>query len=289
MKVLLLGARGMLGTDLAATAPSGVELHARDRRTLDVTNPAAVARTLDLVRPDTVINATGFTAVDRAETARDEAFAVNATAVSVLARFCAARNVRVVHFSTDYVFDGSAMHAYQEDVPTAPLSVYGESKLAAENALQESGAQFLILRTQWLFGLRGRSFPRTMWERACRGQPTRVVTDQTGRPTYTVDLARVTWRAIAAQLTGVFHAANGGQATRYEVAKRVFEVAATPELLSPCTSDNISRSAKRPAYSVLDTAKLERSLRLTIPQWTEALSEFLGQLRATVTPLPTRC
>jgi dTDP-4-dehydrorhamnose reductase len=286
MKVLLLGARGMLGTDLAATAPSTAELHARDRVTLDVTDEAAMARTLDLVTPDVVINATGFTAVDRAEGSRSEAFAVNAIAVSSLARLSAARNVRVVHFSTDYVFDGSAAGSYREDDPPAPINAYGESKLAGERALRESGAAFIILRSQWLFGLHGSSFPRTMWERACRGEPTRVVTDQIGRPTYTMDLARVTWQAVVAQLTGIFHVANGGEATWYDVAKRVFDFAATPELLSPCTSDEFPRSAKRPARSVLDTTKLERSLRLTLPHWTMAITAFLGQLRASRAPLP---
>jgi len=288
MKVLLLGARGMLGTELAATAPADVALHAPDRSTLDVTDAAAVERTLDRVGPDTVINATGFTAVDRAEKMRSEAFAINATAVGALARHCATRRICVVHFSTDYVFDGSATAPYREDDPPAPISVYGESKLAGENALRESAASFLILRTQWLFGLYGPSFPRTMWERASRSLPTRVVTDQTGRPTYAPDLARVVWRAIAAKLSGIFQVANDGQATWYEVAERVFEAAATPALLIPCSSRDFLRSAKRPAYSVLDTGKLERSLDVILPHWTEALSTFLSQIHTNTSVLPSR-
>jgi dTDP-4-dehydrorhamnose reductase len=276
----------MLGADLMASAPSGVEVHGRDRASLDITDSRALTAALDLVRPEVVINATGYTAVDRAELAREEAFALNATAVANLGMLCAERGAGVVHFSTDYVFDGSARHAYTEENLGAPLNVYGQSKLAGEQRLLSSGARSLILRTQWLFGVHGASFPRTMWERATRRQPTRVVDDQRGRPTYTVDLARTAWELVVRRLTGIYHVANSGEATWYDVARRVFDAAGVPELLSPCTSDEFPRPAKRPPHSILNTTKLEQTLAKALPPWSAALAEFLGQLRSSELLLP---
>lgn len=279
MRALLLGAGGMLGSDLVSTSPREIELEPRDRNGADVTDARAVATVLDLVKPDVVVNATGFTAVDRAETETSEAFAINANAVAALGQLCAERNIRVIHFSTDYVFDGTATRPYREDDGVAPLSVYGRSKLAGEKELRDSGAPFAILRTQWLFGLHGSSFPRTMWERASQQKSTRVVNDQLGRPTYTVDLARATWRVVLANLTGIYHVANTGAATWFDVAKQVFETAGMSHLLEPCTSAEFPRPAPRPARSVLDTSKFETALHTSLPHWSEALAAFLDELQ----------
>lgn len=281
MHVLLLGCRGMLGTDLAATAPDSARLTGVGIEDLDVTDQAAVAVALDRVRPDWVVNATAYTAVDRAETEPDLAFAVNGTAVAALARACAARDIGVVHYGTDYVFDGNGTRPWREDDPTAPLNAYGASKLAGERALIESGARHLMLRTQWLYGVHGRSFPRTMWERARAGQATRVVSDQHGSPTYTVDLARATWALVERGTTGLFHATNAGEATWYDVAARVFAAAGRPELLSACATSDYPTPARRPAYSVLDGARL-RTAGIVMRPWQEALDAFLVSLRATV-------
>jgi dTDP-4-dehydrorhamnose reductase len=269
----------MLGSDLAKTTSPDTELHSRDRTTLDVTNEAAVAATLDLVRPEIFVNATGYTAVDRSESAPEEAFAVNAIAVGTLGRLCARRGVRVVHFSTDYVFDGTSSAAYREDDRRAPVNVYGESKLAGEDALQDSGADALVVRAQWLFGKDGASFVRTMWDRACRGQFTRVVNDQWGRPTYTVELARATWELVAKRLTGTYHVANSGEATRYDVARQIFDAAGVTELLSPCASVDLPQPAQRPARSTLDTTKADHALGVKLPPWSTSLAEFLLDLQ----------
>ena len=271
----------MLGRDLVSTAPSDIALAPRDRAALDLTDMTAMVTALDAVRPDLVINAAGYTAVDRAERSRSEAFAVNATSVATLGRLCAERRVRIIHFSTDYVFPGTSSHPYREDDDPAPLSVYGESKLAGEEALRRSGATWTILRTQWLFGLHGASFPRTMWERASRKQMTRVVMDQRGRPTHTIDLARATWRIAAMELVGTYHVANTGHASWYEVAKFVFEAAGAAQLLSPCTSLEFPRPAPRPSRIVLDTTKVETALKEQLPHWRDALAHFLAALRAT--------
>ena len=279
-RVLLLGAHGMLGSELAAGAPVDVALRAADHADLDITHPDAVAAALDELRPDVVLNAAAYTRVDDAEREIDAALRVNATAVGELGRACAARGIRVVHFGTDYVFDGRSDRPYAEDAPTSPVNRYGESKLRGERALLESAAEALVIRTQWLFGVHGRSFPRTMWQRARAGQPTRVVADQTGRPTYTRDLADAVWRLVSRRMVGVVHATNAGRATWYDVARVVFDAVGRPELLEPCATSDYPTPAARPRYSVLATDRLERALGAPLPEWRQALERFLDQLRA---------
>ena len=276
MRVLLLGAGGMLAHDLIAHAPPDVALTPLGRAELDVTDHAALARAIRDLGPAVVINAAGYTRVDDAERERGLAFAVNGVAPGAIGRAAAAARATVVHFSTDYVFDGEAGAAYREEDPPHPLNVYGESKLAGERALAASGAEFLIVRTQWLFGGCGRSFPRTMWERATQRLPTRVVADQTGRPTYTVDLARVTWRVALEGVRGVLHAANAGVASRYDVARRVFAAAGAEHLVVPCTTTDFPTPARRPAWSVLDSTRLDRLLGVSLPDWEDALRRFLS-------------
>jgi dTDP-4-dehydrorhamnose reductase len=279
VKVLLLGCRGMLGTDLAATAPAGLDVTGVGIEELDVTDHAATRAMIDATRPDWVVNATAYTAVDRAEQERDVAFAVNGDAVAALAAACAARDIGIVHYGTDYVFDGSGTRPWREDDPVAPLNAYGESKRAGERAVLESGARHLMLRTQWLYGLHGKSFPRTMWERATAGQPTRVVSDQHGSPTFTMDLAQATWRLLGAGATGLFHATNTGEASWYDVAARVFAAAGHPDLLAPCATADYLTAARRPGYSVLDTRKL-RAAGVAMRPWRAALAQFLEALGA---------
>lgn len=280
MRVLLLGAGGMLAHDLAALAPPGVMLTPLSHAQLDVTDHAALEHAIHDVRPAIVINAAAYTRVDEAERERDLALAVNGVAPGVIGRAAAAARATVVHFSTDYVFDGEGCAAYREEDPTHPLSVYGESKLAGERALAASGAQFLIVRTQWLFGRGGRSFPRTMWERAKKRQATRAVSDQTGRPTSTEDLARATWRLMDAGASGMFHVANQGSVSRYEVASRVFAQEGAHGLLTPCAGRDFPTAARRPAHAVLDTGLADTVLGGPLPVWEESLDHFLQTLRA---------
>ena len=267
----------MLGTDLAASAPADVQLTGMGLEELDVTDHAAVQATLEGLRPDWVINATAYTAVDRAEAERDVAFAVNGEAVAALAGACAARGMGLVHYGTDYVFDGRGTRPWREDDATAPLNAYGESKLAGERGVLTGGGRHLMLRTQWLYGLHGKSFPRTMWERATAGQATRVVGDQHGSPTYTIDLARATWTLLERGVTGLFHATNTGAATWYDVARRVFEAAGRADLVSPCCTADYPTPARRPGYSVLDGARL-REAGVSMRPWRDALDEFLATL-----------
>lgn len=276
MRVVLLGGRGMLATDLAREAPAAVDMHPVAHADCDVTDSAAVGRMLDSLRPELVINASAYTAVDSAETERELAERVNGVAVGRLGEMCAGRGARVLHFSTDYVFPGDAARPYREDDPVAPVNSYGASKLLGERLLEASGVEWTVIRTQWLFGANGRSFPRTMWQRARAAQATRVVDDQAGRPTYTVDLAKVTWALVSSRRTGTFHAANQGATTWFGLARYVFERAGVPQLVTPCSTAEYPTPARRPAYSVLDTAKLESVLGAPMPSWESAIDRFLA-------------
>lgn len=278
MRVLLLGAGGMLATDLAREAPPHVDLTSLSHAECDITDATALARELGRTAPELVINATAYTAVDRAEIEREVAERVNGTAVGELGELCAGRGARVLHFSTDYVFPGDATRPYREDDPVAPLNAYGASKLLGETLLARSGARYCVVRTQWLFGRNGRSFPRTMWERARAGQSTRVVADQQGRPTWTVDLARATWAVVAAGTTGILHAANRGATSWFGLAQRVFDRAGAAKLLSPCSTADYPTPAKRPAFSVLDTSRLDAIPGCAMPPWEDAVDRFLDEI-----------
>lgn len=274
MRVLLFGSAGMLGHDLAATAPSAVSLVPFRRQDLDITDITRVRSVIRDLSPDAVVNAAAYTAVDRAETEGDQADLVNGTAVGAIGVSARAVGARVVHFSTDYVFDGTSKVPYSEDAPTNPLNRYGASKLAGEVALHQSGAKHLIIRTQWLFGVHGRSFPGTMIARAQSRSPTRVVDDQVGRLTYTGDLAAVAWRLLQLETSGTIHVANSGTATWFAVAREIFSRLHASALLAPCSTKEFPTVAARPAYSVLDTSRVE-SLLPALPPWPEALGRFM--------------
>lgn len=283
MKVLLAGGHGMLGTDIAAAAPAGAPAGVRvsgfSHRELDITDRSAVARALDEHRPDCVINAAGYTQVDRAESEPELAERVNAVAPGVIGEECRRRGITVVHFSTDYVFAGEVAAPRAEGDVTGPVSTYGRTKLEGERRLLGSGADALVIRTAWLFGRNGKSFPRTMRERARAGRPTRVVDDQHGRPTYTVDLAAAAWGLVDAGTRGIVHATNGGEPTTwFGIAREVFALEGAAHLVSACTSDEYPTPAPRPRHSLLDIRRLE-SVTGPMPTWEDALGRFLGTLR----------
>jgi dTDP-4-dehydrorhamnose reductase len=281
VRVVVTGASGLVGHALRRTTPDTIELVPLPRAALDITDHDAVSRAIDTHRPDWLINTAAYTAVDQAE--REEAVAtrINGDGVRILATAAREADVGIVHFSTDYVFDGSATVPYTEADVANPSSAYGRSKLAGEQALRESGARALLIRTQWLFGADGKCFPRTMWARACAAAPTRVVDDQFGVPTSALDLAAATWALLGEE--GTLHVVSAGIASWYDVARRVFDAAgAAPDLLTPCDTAEYPTPARRPAYAVLDDARLDRVLGRRLPRWEDALDRFLIELR---TPL----
>ncbi|MFG1696942.1 dTDP-4-dehydrorhamnose reductase [Nonomuraea sp. NPDC049309] len=253
MRWLVTGAGGMLGRDLTRLLRGvpGASVHAFTRAELDVCDPGAVAAALRAVRPGVVVNCAAWTDVDAAERDEARAMAVNGTAVAGLALECTRVGARLLQLSTDYVFDGTARTPYAEDAPARPLNAYGRAKLAGEQAALGHG--HYVVRTAWLYGAHGRSFARTMAVKAAEGAPVRVVDDQVGQPTWTVDLAERLILLGAGHLPpGVYHVTNAGTTSWYGYARRIFELAgADPGLVEPVSTAGFPRPARRPAYSVL--------------------------------------
>jgi dTDP-4-dehydrorhamnose reductase len=266
----------MLARDIVRTKPATATLKTRSRAELDIRDTVAFERAAEESRPDWVFNCAAFTRVDDAEADRETAFAVNATAVERMAAVCATRNVRLLHFSTDYVFDGGNRGFYSVDDAPHPINAYGESKLAGEVAIERSGVRYLLIRPQWLFGVHGRSFVGLMYDRARAGQATRVVADQMGCCTYTVDLARATWDLIG-RTEGIVHIANRGKVSRYDLAARIFEHFGAESFLSPCSVEEFGSTPRRPANSALSVRRAEQLLGREMPAWDDALARYLAE------------
>ena len=313
MKILLLGANGQVGFELArALAPLG-EVQPATRSGLlatrehclqvDLANPETLDAALHAAAPDIVVNAAAYTAVDRAEDEENSADRINHWALTVLGAWAARRAALVVHYSTDYVFDGEARRPYREDDATAPLGVYGRTKLAGENALRQAACDHLILRTAWVFGARGHNFLRTMLRLATERDELRIVNDQRGAPTSSRLIAAATavamtrWLGMApparAAALGTYHLCAGGECTWYEFARSIFSIAQKSGLaeriprLIPITSAEYPTRARRPAYSVLDTSRLRATFGLHLTDWetaSNAVLEELASARADVRP-----
>lgn len=279
---LVTGAGGQLGRAVLELAGAHhVHAHGVSHAELDVADPVAVKRVLDQVRPDVVLNCAAFTSVDRCESERRAAERVNAIAPAVLASACTGGPL-LVQLSTDYVFDGRASVPVPEDAPTAPICVYGETKLAGERAVEEAGGAHLIVRTQWVFGP-GPNFVRTILRAATSGGPMRVVEDQLGRPTWTTSLARAIFRAVEVGARGRLHLACEGVASWFDLARAVVDAGALRglnprvDVLAIPTRD-MPRPAARPAYGVLGLERA-RGLGLVLPHWREALDGYLDAER----------
>jgi dTDP-4-dehydrorhamnose reductase len=246
---------------------------------LDLSDLEAIGATVSRLSPDIVVNATAYTAVDRAEEERALAFRINAEAPGRLAAACASLGVPLLHYSTDYVFDGNGSRPYLESDPTAPLGVYGESKLAGERAVQDSGARHLIVRTAWVYAMHGHNFLRTMLRLAGERDELRVVADQLGSPTPAWLIADATAAIIDHGLVedGVRHLTSTGETSWHGFAQAIVEQAAADGTLSstprvtPISTREYPTPAARPTYSVLDTRRLEGEYGLTLPGWRDAL------------------
>jgi len=282
-KILITGGGGMLARDLRAVlAESGndVQVVAPTRVQLDVTNAEHVRGVMASFRPDTIFHCAAFTKVDLCET-DPAARAVNADAVATVAEACAKARAKLVHVSTDFVFDGTKRSPYVEEDPTAPLSAYGRTKREGErHALAAPGA--LVVRASWLFGNHGPNFVEAMLKQAEAGKKeVRVVADQTGRPTATTDLSRALVALVGANASGIVHYANAGEVSWNDFAREIYRLAGFPEIeVVPITSAELARPALRPAYSVLSTEKFERLTGTTPRDFREPLAEYLDRRRA---------
>jgi len=274
--MLITGANGLLGRELFDLFRKEFEVRATDEKECDVTNPMDCRRTLGEVRPDIVLHCAAYTAVDRAESEEARAIAVNRDGTRNVARECRGHGAFLVTFGTDYIFDGASTLPYAEDAAARPLSAYGRSKWAAEEALRTEMPEHLLIRSQWLYGPRGRNFAFAILDKARRGEPLRVVSDQKGCPTFARDLAAATKRLLDAGARGTFHFSNEGEATWYEFAAFLLAHACPdPVSLVPVLAADLSYPAPRPAYSVLSKGKYRRATGESPRNWEDAALEFL--------------
>ncbi len=299
MKILLLGADGQLGYELhRACAPLGQiipatysgQLPGRQRcAQVDFAEPGAVAALVAAHQPGLVLNAVAHTAVDRAEDEPALAQRINADAVAELAQACRNADAALVHYSTDYVFGGNNTRPWREDDATAPMGVYGKTKLAGEDAVRESGCRHMVFRTAWVYGARGNNFLRTALRLAEEREELRIVHDQVGSPTPARWLAACTALALAKepQKQGTWHIVAGGACSWFQFASAIYSEALAAKLIENAPrlvgipSSEYPAKAKRPAYSCLDSSKFAQDFGLTLPEWRTGLREVIGELAET--------
>lgn len=301
IRVLVTGARGQLGADLVRALEGRAEVVAHDRASLDLAKPGEIAARVREARPEVILSAAAYTAVDRAETELDAAHAVNAIAPAVLAVEAKRLGALLVHYSTDYVFDGAKTAPYVETDPTAPLNAYGRTKLEGEKAVAASGCDHAILRTSWVYAPHGRNFLLTMLRLAATNRELRVVDDQHGAPTSSRQLARATLELLARNdhsrpigssdlervraASGVYHATAAGETTWFGFARAIFEAWSRrpgnafimPNVIAIASSE-YPTPARRPANSVLSNARLAETFGVRLPSWREGLDEALSAL-----------
>ena len=293
MRILLLGANGQVGTELRRSLLGLGDVVAASRtgqlpdggacEAVDLAQVADIAAAVNRIAPDIVVNAAAYTAVDRAESEPELAYRINAEAPGALAEACHGRGIPLVHYSTDYVFDGQASRPYREEDPTDPLNVYGASKLAGEQAIAASGADHLILRTAWVYGLHGHNFLRTMLRLGAERDALDVVDDQRGCPTPSWLIADVTASILKRGMfdRGVVHLVTAGETTWHGFAQAIFDDAVAvggldhAPLIRAVPSSHYPTPVRRPAYSVLDTARLGNTYGLELPGWRRALATTL--------------
>ena len=287
MKVLLTGAHGQVGSELLRNAPGGVEIHGCDADTLDVTDPTAVDNFVAHVCPTLILNCAAYTAVDKAESHESAAFAVNSEGAANLARAASGVGARMVHYSTDFVFDGCQQVPYQPEDQPNPLSVYGRSKLHGEReVLKILGERGLVIRTSWVFSVHGQNFVKSVIRLMREREDIRIVADQVGVPTYAGDLASATWALVSDETRcGVWHLTNSGMASWYDFAVATRDEAVLMGLLpdrtsvQPITASEYPTPAARPPYSVMDANASWIALGAPLPHWRKSLTTMLIELR----------
>ncbi|CAM2940537.1 dTDP-4-dehydrorhamnose reductase [Paenibacillus sediminis] len=286
MKVLVTGASGQLGQDVVSLfAEAGHTLLGCDRQMLDITNQEQCFTLVNEFHPDVIIHCAAYTAVDAAETDIDQAYAVNAMGTRNIAVAAEAIGAKVCYISTDYVFDGTSELPYHEYDNTNPQSIYGKSKRAGEILVQSLSSRYFIVRTSWVYGIHGHNFVKTMLKLGQEKPELKVVHDQKGSPTYTVDLANFLLELVTTEKYGIYHASNTGECTWYEFTKAILEDA--EDLLQmkitarvePCTTEEFPRPAPRPRNSVMEHLSIRANGLTDLRPWREGLRAFLLTLK----------
>jgi dTDP-4-dehydrorhamnose reductase len=281
--ILVTGANGQLGWELsqiAATYPA-FEFVFFDRSQLDLSYPETFEKIIQTIAPDCIINTAAYTAVDKSETEKDLAYTVNSTAVQTLAVICKKIKIPFITYSTDYVFDGAATAPYTTSTKVDPVNYYGSTKAAGEKMAIESNEETIVIRTSWVFSSHGNNFVKTMLRLMKERDQLKIVADQKGRPTYAKDLAIATMKMIEAinagkTIKGIYHFANTGETTWFNFAATIKAYAGLTCDLQPIETKDFPTPAKRPAYSVLDTSKIEHDLLIGIRHWEDALKDCMN-------------
>ncbi len=278
-RVVVLGARGMLGTDLMAElSRARIDAVGYDLPEVNIADTAAIEQAIN--DACVIVNCAAYTNVEKAESEKELAFLVNGQAVGKLGQLARVKNIPVLHISTDFVFDGTSDRPYRETDIANPVSAYGASKYAGEKALAVSGCRACIIRVQWTYGKNGTNFIKKLLDAARAGKPLRVVDDQTGSPTATAEVAKILSRMI--QLStfpeGTYHLAAGGYVSRYDMAKFLFANLKMNVDLTPCKTSDFPSAAKRPLNSCFDCTKLEKLLNIKIDSWQTMLKNYLETL-----------
>lgn len=276
MRILLTGPAGQVGAALLETLPRLGEVVAASHARLDLANPDSIRRAVRAARPEVIVNAAAYTAVDQAETERPLAFAVNAVAPGILAEEAKRAGALLVHYSTDYVFDGAKASPYVEDDAPNPINVYGASKLEGERAIVGSGCRHLILRTSWVYGPRGSNFYLTMLRLARERPELRVVDDQVGAPTSSLEIARATAALLPRDPQGLYHMSAGGETSWCGFARAILSRAGIATPVVPIPTEDYPTPARRPRNSRLDCARLRREHGVSLVPWDEALAETMA-------------
>ena len=284
--ILVTGANGQLGWELGQLAKSYpiFEFVFVDRSQLDLSLPDTFEKMMHAIKPDCIVNTAAYTAVDKSETEKELAYTINATAVQELARISQALSIPFITYSTDYVFNGEANQPYLSSTKMDPVNYYGSTKAAGETLAMEANEHTIVIRTSWVFSSHGNNFVKTMLRLMKERESLNIVADQKGRPTYAKDLAIATMHMIEAihtgkTIRGIYHFANQGETTWYDFAVKIKAIAGLTCALNPIETKDFPTPAKRPAYSVLDTSKIEEALSLSIPHWEEALANCMKEIK----------
>ncbi|MBF0351191.1 MAG: dTDP-4-dehydrorhamnose reductase [SAR324 cluster bacterium] len=288
MKIIIAGANGMLAQDIIKILHSYPEfnVYPHNEFELDITSVESIHNALKRIEPDVLINCAAYTQVDVAENDEKKAFLINETGVEYLAKECSEFHCKLIHFSTDFVFDGTASTPYKENDIAGPLSVYGKSKLAGEIKIQQFANSYLIIRTSWLYGVNGNNFVKTMLRLARDRDLLKVVHDQTGCPTWSADLAEATLELIKVDATGIVHFSNSGPCTWYDLARNTIDMAYESSIISRVTtihaipSKEYPTPARRPAYSVLDCSQYKQLTGKNPPFWKDSLKQMLLEFKS---------
>ena len=283
--ILVTGANGQLGWELGQLASNypAFKFVLVDRSQLDLAFPESFEKIIQTIAPDCIINTAAYTAVDKSETEKELSYTVNATAVEALAVICKNLVIPFITYSTDYVFDGAATAPYNTSTKVDPVNYYGSTKAAGEKMAMEANKDSIVIRTSWVFSSHGNNFVKTMLRLMKERDQLKIVADQKGRPTYAKDLALATMKMIEAMnagktVKGIYHFANGGETTWFDFAATIKAIAGLTCDVQPIETKDFPTPAKRPAYSVLDTSKIEQDVEMDIRHWEDALKECMNQI-----------